>query len=111
MTARDVCSHSRCRPARTQLGDGNLHLNITTPGVFERDDAVLGAIEPFVYEWVAARRGSISAEHGIGAMKPGVLHLAKSAAMVEMMRSLKNIFDPHGILNPGKVLPPRPPAA
>ena len=90
------------------LGDGNLHLNITTPGRFEREEAVLDAIEPFVYEWVAARRGSISAEHGIGAMKPGVLHLAKSAPMIEVMRGLKGMFDPRGILNPGKVLPPRP---
>jgi D-2-hydroxyglutarate dehydrogenase len=90
----------------SQLGDGNLHLNVTTPGRFEVDAAVLGAIEPFVYEWVAERRGSISAEHGIGAMKPGVLHLAKSAPMIRMMRGVKALLDPHGILNPGKVLPP-----
>ena len=37
---------------------------------------MLGAIEPFVYEWVAARRGSISAEHGIGVMKPQFLHMS-----------------------------------
>ena len=88
------------------LGDGNLHLNVTTPGRFEREPAVLDAIEPFVYEWVAARRGSISAEHGIGSMKPHVLHLAKSGPMIEVMRGLKTLLDPNGILNPGKVLPP-----
>ena len=43
------------------LGDGNLHLNITTPGRFERDELVSRAVEPFVYEWVARRRGSVSA--------------------------------------------------
>ena len=49
---------------------------ISPPGVFETSAAVLGAIEPFVYEWVAARRGSISAEHGIGVMKPQFLHMS-----------------------------------
>ena len=48
------------------LGDGNLHLNVSC----ERyDDEILRHIEPFVYEWTAARRGSISAEHGLGQMK------------------------------------------
>ena len=88
------------------LGDGNLHLNVTTPGKFERDERVSSAVEPFVYEWVAARRGSISAEHGIGAMKPGVLHMSKPAAAIEIMRGLKAMLDPNAILNPGKVLPP-----
>ncbi len=48
------------------LGDGNLHLNVSTP-VY--DDAVLERLEPWVYEWTAARRGSVSAEHGLGRMK------------------------------------------
>lgn len=48
------------------LGDGNLHLNISAQ---EFDDAILARLEPFVYEWTAARRGSISAEHGLGQMK------------------------------------------
>ena len=39
------------------LGDGNLHLNIYTPGVFEKREAVSGAIEPFVYEWIQQRYG------------------------------------------------------
>ena len=48
------------------LGDGNLHLNISCA---KYDDEILRHIEPFVYEWTAARRGSISAEHGLGQMK------------------------------------------
>ena len=87
------------------LGDGNLHLNVLTPGDFERRPEVLAAIEPFVYEWIAARRGSISAEHGIGAMKRDVLHLAKSGPMISLMHGVKELLDPRGILNPGKVLP------
>ena len=48
------------------LGDGNLHLNISCQ---KYDEEILRHIEPFVYEWTAARRGSISAEHGLGQMK------------------------------------------
>ena len=48
------------------LGDGNLHLNVSTA---RYDSAVLARLEPWVYEWTAARRGSISAEHGLGRMK------------------------------------------
>lgn len=48
------------------IGDGNLHLNVSAK---EYDEATLNKIEPFVYEWTAQRRGSISAEHGLGQMK------------------------------------------
>jgi FAD/FMN-containing dehydrogenase len=88
------------------LGDGNLHLNIYTPGRFNKDPAVLAAIEPFVYEWIAERRGSISAEHGLGVMKPAFLRMSKSESMIELMRGIKGLLDPKGILNPYKVLPP-----
>lgn len=87
------------------LGDGNLHLNIYTPNEFKKTPAVEAAIEPFVFEWIRDRRGSISAEHGIGAMKPGFLHMSKSAPMIDVMHGIKRMLDPNGILNPGKVLP------
>ena len=48
------------------LGDGNLHLNVSCQ---RYDEEILKHIEPFVYEWTAARKGSISAEHGLGQMK------------------------------------------
>ena len=83
-----------------------MHMRISPPGVFETSAAVLGAIEPFVYDWVAARRGSISAEHGIGVMKPQFLHMSKSLPLIGLMRGVKTLLDPHNILNPGKVLPP-----
>eukprot|EP00741_Cyanophora_paradoxa_P016537 tig00020927_g15967.t1 len=85
------------------LGDGNLHLNMWTPK-FEKE--VLELIEPFVYEWTASRRGSISAEHGLGVMKASHIGYSKSKEAVALMQSLKRTMDPNGILNPYKLLPP-----
>lgn len=87
------------------LGDGNLHLNIHTPGEFRKCEAVSDLIEPFVYEWVRDRRGSVSAEHGIGFMKPNVLHMSKTQPMIHLMHGIKALLDPNNILNPYKVLP------
>ncbi|KAK4585190.1 hypothetical protein RGQ29_022736 [Quercus rubra] len=84
------------------LGDGNLHLNISTP---QYDDAILAQIEPFVYEWTSKQRGSISAEHGLGLMKANKIFYSKSHETVQLMASIKKLMDPHGILNPYKVLP------
>ncbi|XP_078180819.1 FAD-linked oxidases family protein [Carex rostrata] len=84
------------------LGDGNLHLNIMTP---EYTDNILTKIEPFVYEWTSAQRGSISAEHGLGFMKADKIHYSKSSEAVKLMGSFKKMLDPKLILNPYKVLP------
>uniref|UniRef100_A0A131Y155 D-2-hydroxyglutarate dehydrogenase, mitochondrial n=1 Tax=Ixodes ricinus TaxID=34613 RepID=A0A131Y155_IXORI len=84
------------------MGDSNLHLNVTSPTY---SAAVLARIEPFIYEWTAQQKGSISAEHGIGLLKKKFLHLNKSAAAVQLMRSIKQCLDPRGILNPYKVIP------
>ena len=80
-------------------GDGNIHVNIT--GVAEDDEA----IDELVLRTVAARDGSISAEHGIGRAKRRWLHLNRSADEIAMFRALKRAFDPDGILNPGVLLP------
>lgn len=84
------------------MGDGNLHLNISAS---HYDDAILAAIEPFVYEWTSKHRGSISAEHGLGLMKANKIHYSKSPETVQLMFSVKKLLDPNGILNPYKVLP------
>jgi D-2-hydroxyglutarate dehydrogenase len=85
------------------VGDGNLHLNISAPGGYSSDLEQL--LEPFVYEWTAARNGSISAEHGIGLMKASCLKYSKSPEAVNVMQRIKLLLDPHKILNPYKVLP------
>ncbi|KAI8477357.1 MAG: hypothetical protein J3K34DRAFT_453004 [Monoraphidium minutum] len=89
------------------VGDGNLHLNISAPkgAPPAAAAALLGRVEPFVYEWTAARGGSISAEHGLGLMKAECIGYSKPAAAVELMGAVKRLLDPNGILNPYKVLP------
>ena len=86
--------------------DGNLHLNFTTPGEFHVNDKVLQCLEPYVFDQVLERGGSISAEHGIGQMKRPYLSRVHDPAVLATMRALKQVFDPVGILNPHKVLPP-----
>ena len=85
------------------LGDGNLHLNVSSPTGYH--PALLKLIEPFVYEFTAEARGSVSAEHGVGAMKPNELSYSKPENAIEIMRGVKAMLDPRGILNPYKVLP------
>ena len=86
--------------------DGNLHFNVTTPGKFEHDSEVQDLLEPYIFESVARRNGSISAEHGLGRCKNQYMGtFAKNPAAVEIMRNIKKMFDPNGILNPGKLLP------
>ena len=77
-------------------------MNITAP---KYDDKLLKKIEPFVYEWTARHRGSISAEHGLGVMKAPYLHYSKSPESIEVMKQIKAVFDPNGIMNPYKFLP------
>ncbi|XP_012736504.2 D-2-hydroxyglutarate dehydrogenase, mitochondrial [Fundulus heteroclitus] len=84
------------------VGDGNLHLNITSAA---KDPALLASIEPFVYEWTARFHGSISAEHGLGLKKRNYIYYSKSRPAVALMGNIKNMLDPKGILNPYKTLP------
>lgn len=66
---------------------------------------MLSRAEPFVYNWVAQRKGSISSEHGLGAIKRNYIYLSKSPQAVYYMREMKKLLDPKGILNPYKVIP------
>jgi len=88
------------------LGDGNLHYNLAAPAgvapeTFLSSTAVANRI---VHDLVAAHRGSISAEHGIGQQKRDELIRYKSAVEIDLMRALKGTLDPGALLNPGKVL-------
>lgn len=81
------------------LGDGNLHV---LSGPYP-DTADLLRVEAIVYECVAAKGGAISAEHGIGVVKQPFLSHSRSAREQEIMRAIKAILDPDGILNRGRV--------
>ncbi len=89
------------------IGDGNLHLNILRPTDMSVVEFMAKghAMSPKIFELVKARRGSISAEHGVGLVKKDFLGYSRSAAEIELMQGLKALFDPHQILNPGKMLP------
>jgi FAD/FMN-containing dehydrogenase len=89
------------------LGDGNLHYNVQAPqgadaGAFLRSEE--HAVNAVVYDAVVAHGGSISAEHGIGALKRDELAQRKDPTALAMMRAVKAAFDPQGLLNPGRVL-------
>ena len=69
------------------------------------DAAVLANIEPSLFQWTSEHGGSISAEHGLGLKKRDFIGYSKSPSAVALMRQLKTMIDPLGILNPHKVLP------
>ena len=83
------------------MGDSNLHLNVATRSFDERVEKVL---EPFVYEWIAQRHGSISAEHGLGLAKKKFIGYSRSPTMIGLMKQIKNLYDPKGIMNPYKYI-------
>ncbi|KAF5555047.1 d-lactate dehydrogenase (cytochrome) [Fusarium mexicanum] len=79
------------------MGDSNLHLNIP---VRRYDSAVEKALEPWVYEWIQKRSGSISAEHGLGIAKKKFIGYSRDDTTIGLMKQIKNLFDPNGIMNP-----------
>ncbi|MCM5557917.1 FAD-binding oxidoreductase [Pleomorphomonas sp. JP5] len=81
--------------------DGNIHVMASVP---DPGPAGHHAVESVVYGVTREFSGSVSAEHGIGALKRGWLGHSRSPAEVALMRSLKAAVDPHGLLNPGKVI-------
>ncbi len=88
------------------IGDGNLHLNILKPESLSTDEfhERCRRINPELFEAVRQRGGSISAEHGVGLLKRDFLDFSRSPAEIELMRGVKAVFDPNGVMNPGKLL-------
>lgn len=83
------------------MGDANLHLNIPTR---RYDKEVEKQLEPYVYEWVQGKNGSISAEHGLGIAKKAFIGYSRSDTMVRLMKQIKDLYDPNGIMNPYKYI-------
>jgi FAD/FMN-containing dehydrogenase len=88
------------------MGDGNLHFNFNAPpGKDAEFSALWEEMQLTVHDIVHHYSGSISAEHGIGAMKRDVLPRYKSHEELDVMRAIKQALDPKNILNPGKTVP------
>ena len=87
-------------------GDGNLHYNLTMldPAANQHLLAEAKVINRVVHDLVAQHHGSISAEHGLGQLKRDEILRYKSPLEMQLMRQIKHSLDPHGLLNPGKVL-------
>lgn len=87
------------------IGDGNLHVNILRPQGMSKEGFVqeCRTVDNLVFAEIQKCEGSISAEHGVGLTKKPFLHFSKSEAEISLMREVKKLFDPDGILNPGKV--------
>ncbi|CAI5758531.1 unnamed protein product [Candida verbasci] len=81
------------------IGDGNLHLNVS---VREYSPQVETVLEPFVYEWISSKKGSISAEHGLGFQKKNYIGYSKNDIEIKLIKEIKNHYDPNGIMNPYK---------
>lgn len=88
------------------IGDGNLHLNILKPTDWpvDRFKRECEAVSEQVMKLVQKFAGSVSAEHGVGLLKRDQLKYSRSAEEIEIMKSMKRVFDPAGIMNPGKLL-------
>lgn len=81
------------------MGDSNLHLNVP---VRRYEKEVEKALEPWVYEWIQQRNGSISAEHGLGLAKKDYIGYSRNDTIIKMMKQIKQLYDPNGIMNPYK---------
>jgi len=88
------------------LGDGNIHYNVIQPAGVDKADFLKrwNEVNAVVFAVVKKYGGSISAEHGVGVLKRDLLPSVKDPVALDLMKSLKRMLDPNGILNPGKVL-------
>ena len=88
------------------IGDGNLHYNLSRPEAAANAEFIAQTPQAnrIVHDIVAELGGSISAEHGLGQLKRTEILRYKSAVEMDLMRAVKQALDPHGLMNPGKVL-------
>ncbi len=87
------------------IGDGNLHLNILKPANLSKDEFFekCQVVNKYVFETVKKYGGSISAEHGVGMTKKPYLEYTRPAEEIAYLKALKQVFDPNGIMNQGKI--------
>ncbi|KTF40395.1 FAD-binding oxidoreductase [Xanthomonas translucens] len=90
------------------IGDGNLHINVLKPDATADADFIAACeqVTKLLAQVLAEHGGSISAEHGIGLVKKPYLESTRSTEEIALMRAVKRVFDPAGLLNPGKLFDP-----
>jgi glycolate oxidase len=86
-------------------GDGNIHVNLMVDRADQSERERARQAERVLFERVVELEGSISGEHGIGFAKAPYIDIELSADAIALMKRVKTAFDPHGILNPGKLFP------
>lgn len=82
------------------IGDGNLHVNFLWK---KGEEGILNKGVEFLYREVLKLGGTITGEHGIGILKKGFLKMEQKEYLINLQKKIKEIFDPQGILNPGKL--------
>jgi glycolate oxidase len=86
------------------LGDGNLHVNILKENISDADwETKIPEGIGDIFKLTVALGGTLSGEHGIGIAKRPYMSIAMKETNLELMRGIKKVFDPNGILNPGKI--------
>jgi glycolate oxidase len=101
-----IAAEHRLRiPCFGHAGDGNIHVNIMVDPTDADEIRRAHEAERLLFEGVVAMEGSISGEHGIGFSKAPFLPIELSADEIALMKRVKAAFDPHGLLNPGKIFP------
>ncbi len=87
------------------IGDGNLHVNLMKPADMEVTEfrKLCAEADVGMFDWIQKYEGSVSAEHGIGLLKKHLLKYTRTEKEISLMKQMKKIFDPAGLLNPGKI--------
>ena len=87
------------------IGDGNVHLNILKPDDLAKEEFFeqCNRVSKWVFEIVEKYHGSVSAEHGVGLTKKAYLPYSRSEIEIALMKQVKQVFDPNGVMNPGKI--------
>jgi glycolate oxidase len=87
------------------LGDGNIHADVSVEKTMDLSNADIEKMRREIYEITISLGGTITAEHGVGLSKIPYLSMALDAKQIDLMRKIKEVFDPKNILNPGKIFP------
>jgi glycolate oxidase len=86
-------------------GDGNIHVNIMTDRSDKDEYEKAERAVRDIFEATVKLEGTISGEHGIGLTKKDFIDMELSEVSIKLMKEVKNVFDPKGIMNPGKIFP------